>query len=376
MVPFSVPEISDDDVAAVVRVLRSGWLTTGEESKALEEELASYLGAHYVVAVSSCTAALELALRCLGLKPGARVGVPAWTFVATATSAVHLGATPVLLDVDPDTLNLSPEALEAALATGLDAVVPVHFGGVPVAREIHDLCAAAGVPVVEDAAHALGAFDHRGVLRGSGSVAACYSFYATKNLTCGEGGAVVTDQPEIAERVMSLRLHGLTRDAWARYRPGSAGGYDLLEPGIKANLPDILAALARTQLRSFDALQARRRILVTRYRHRLAEVPGVRMVPSVAESDSADHLLVVVLPAAVDRERVRARLATEGVATSVHFPPLHHFDWFRDHAEIGPTGLAVADELAPRALSLPLYPSLHPDDIDRVVASLAAALAE
>ena len=191
---FATPDVTEDDIAAVTKVLRSGWLTTGEESHALEAELAAYLGAAHVVAVSSCTAALEIALRCLDLQPGARVGVPAWTFVATATAAVHTGAQPVILDVEQDTLNLSAVALEAALEAGLDAVVPVHFGGVPVDRTIHDLCAAYGVPVVEDAAHALGARDERGMLRGAGSVAACLSFYATKNLTCGEGGALVTDR--------------------------------------------------------------------------------------------------------------------------------------------------------------------------------------
>jgi dTDP-4-amino-4,6-dideoxygalactose transaminase len=371
---FAAPDINDDDIAAVTRVLRSGWLTTGEESIALEQELASYLDAPYVVAMSSCTAALEVAIRCLDLDPGARVGVPAWTFVATATSVVHAGATPVILDVDADTLNLSPDSLAVALEMGLDAVIPVHFGGVPVPREIHELCASRNVAVIEDAAHALGAHDHRGRVRGQGSVAACLSFYATKNLTCGEGGALVTDRIDIAERALALRLHGLTRDAWARYRPGGPSDYGLLEPGLKANLPDLLAALARSQLLRFDELQGRRRRLVIQYRKLLAAIPGVRCVPGHIAVDGADHLMVIVLPEGADRALVQARLRDEGVPTSVHFPPLHHFEWFRVHGELVASGLPSADSMAARVLSLPLHPGMNPFDVDRVIGALWNAL--
>lgn len=371
---FAAPDVTEDDVAAVTRVLRSGWLTTGEEALALEEELAAHLGARHVVTTSSCTAALEIALRCLDLEPGARVGIPAWTFVATATSVVNAGAQPVILDVDADTLNLDPRALDAALDVGLDAVVPVHFGGVPVAPEVHDLCAARGVPVVEDAAHALGARDHRGPVRGTGSVAACLSFYATKNLTCGEGGALVTDRVDVAERATSLRLHGLTRDAWARYRPGAASGYGLLEPGLKANLPDLLAALARSQLARFDELQARRRARVMEYRSILDGLPGVRCVPERLEVAGADHLMVVVLPEGVDRGVVQAGMRDGGIPTSVHFPPVHHFDWFRQHAAMGPGGAPVADRMASRVLSLPLHPGMTAPDVGRVIGALWTSL--
>jgi dTDP-4-amino-4,6-dideoxygalactose transaminase len=373
-IPFSTPDVDETDIAAVTRVLRSGWLTTGDETLALEAELALRLGVPHVVAVSSCTAALELALRALDLSAGARVGVPTWTFVATALPAVHLGFTPVLLDVDPHTLNLSPASLDAALRGGLDAVVPVHFGGVPVNRAVHELCAAAEVPVIEDAAHALGASDHRGPIAGGGNVGACFSFYATKNLTSGEGGALATDRDEIAERARSLRLHGLSRDAWARYRPDGPADYDLVDPGIKANLPDLLAALARSQLARFDVLQARRRELVERYRDGLACIPGLRTVPAELAPDGADHLMVVLLPAGSDRDAVRASLTAAGIATSVHFRPLHRFAWFAEHAVVGAGGLSVAESLADRALSLPLYPGLRGDDVDRVVAALAAAL--
>ncbi len=373
-VSFADPGITVDDIAAVVRALESGWITTGPECDKLERELATYLGCPYVVGVSSCTAALEIALAWLDLPPGARVAVPTWTFVASAFAAVRNGATPVLVDVDPHTLNMSPASLEAALATGISAVVAVHFGGVAVDRAVHELCAAAGVPVVEDAAHAFGASDHRGRLWGEGSVGACFSFYATKNMTSGEGGALATSSEEVATFARTYRLHGLSAASWSRHLDGANGRYDCAVPGIKANLPDLLAALARSQLARFPDLQARRRTLVERYRAGLAAIPGIEVVPALPVAGAADHLQVVLLEEGTDRDRVAVALADAGVTTSVHFQPLHRFEWFRHNAEIGPGGVPVADRLAGRALSLPLHPALDVADVDRTCNALAGAV--
>jgi dTDP-4-amino-4,6-dideoxygalactose transaminase len=330
------------------------------------------------VAVSSCTAALEIAVAHLGLPRGARIGVPTWTFVSTAMAAYHRGLEPVLLDVDPVTLNLSESSLAAALDSepGLDAVVAVHFAGVAVPRPIHDLCAAAGVPLIEDAAHAMGTRDHRGLIGGRGTAGCCFSFYATKNLTSAEGGALATDDPELADFARSFRLHGLSKDAWNRYRPDAKTlSYDVLGDGLKANLPDVLAAVARVQLRRFDELQARRRMIVDAYRSALADVPGVRLVPGEAEPDSADHLMVVVLPDGTDRSAVQASMQAQGIGTSVHFRPLHTFGWFAEQGVgPGPGGTPVADELAERTLSLPLHPRLSEGDVARVVDSLRSEL--
>lgn len=373
-IAFSTPDITDDDVAAVERVLRSGWLTTGEECLRLEEELAEYLVVDHVVSMSSCTAALETAMAFLALPAGARVGVPTWTFVSSALAPVHSGAVPVLLDVEEDSLNLSVNSLESALAEGLDAVVVVHFGGVPAGDEIRERCAAFDVPLVEDCAHALGASDSRGLIGGQGTAGACFSFYATKNLTSGEGGALATDNPRLAEFARSFRLHGLSRDAWARYRPGASAGYDLIAPGIKGNLPDLLATLGRSHLRRYGELQARRRLLVQRYRHNLATVEGLRCVPAELPEGGADHLMVVLLPKGTERERLASHLNDAGVASSVHFQPLHHFDWFRKNAVFGPGGTGVADDLAARAFSLPLHPGLDTTDVDRICGTLSGAL--
>lgn len=374
-VPFAVPSIDERDVAAVTAVLRSGWLTTGEQCLALEQELADYLAAPHVVAVSSCTAALDIALAALELPPRSRVGVPAWTFVSAGLSVLRSGAVPVVLDVDPATLGVSADAVDAALASGLDALQVTHFAGVPVDAQVHALAAERSKPVIEDAAHALGTRDHRGRVSGAGSVAACYSFYATKNLTSGEGGALATHSEAVARFARSFRLHGLDHDAWARYRPGAKPEYDLVAEGIKANLPDILAALARSQLARFDEMQARRRAAVERYRAHLACIDGVTVIPLQQHEGSADHLMVVLLPEDADRAAVVARLGEMGIGASVHFRPLHHFSRFAARCEIGPAGTATADALAPRALSLPLHADLSDHDVDRVCTALAEVLA-
>jgi len=371
---FALPHIIEADIEAVARVLRTGWLSTGAECAALEAELAERVEAPNVVAVSSCTAALQIAVASLRLPPGSRVGVPTWTFVASASSVVHTGATPVLLDVDPDTLNLAPEAVEAAIADGIDALMVVHFAGTPVDRAVLDLAAAAGIPVIEDAAHALGASDHRGPISGSGTVGACYSFYATKNLTSAEGGALATHDDELARYARSQRLHGLSNDAWGRYRVGANPEYDVVEPGLKANMPDVLAALAHSQLARFDQMQARRREIVTRYRAAVETIPGCTVVPGAPDERSADHLFVLLLPEHVERSDVTAAMATAGIGTSVHFRPVHRFTWFRDHAPLGPTGVAVADRLADRALSLPLHAGMTDREVDRVLDALAGIL--
>jgi dTDP-4-amino-4,6-dideoxygalactose transaminase len=373
-IPFAPPHIVEADIEAVTGVLRGGWLSTGPECAGLEAELAERTGAPHVVAVSSCTTALQIAVASLRLPPGARVGVPTWTFVASASSVVHAGARPVLLDVDADTLNVSPAAVEAAIDEGLDALMVVHFAGQAVDPAVLDLARRAGIPVIEDAAHALGTTDDRGPISGIGTVAACYSFYATKNLTSGEGGALATFDDDLARFARSQRLHGLSNDAWGRYRIGASPEYDVHEPGLKANLPDLLAVLARSQLGRFDEMQARRRAVVRRYRATIEQLDGVGIVPGVPDERSADHLFVIVLPEGVERADVVAGMAAAGIGTSVHFRPVHTFTWFREHAPLGPTGVATADRLAGRTLSLPLHAGLTDPEVDRVLESLVGLL--
>jgi dTDP-4-amino-4,6-dideoxygalactose transaminase len=375
VIEFSPPAVNEDDIEAVVRTLRSGWLTSGDECAALEHDLAELLAAPHAVALNSCTAAMETAFAYLDLPRGARVGVPTWTFAASALAPARLGAQPVLLDVEADTLNLDPAALERALEASLDALVIVHVAGNPVDPRARKAAAEAGVPVVEDAAHALPTTDDRGLIAGQGSVAACFSFYATKNVAGGEGGALTTEDPELATFARSYRLHGLTKETWRRFRDGDDVPHDVVMAGIKANLADPLAALARSQLARLPELQAGRRAAVERYRANLAAVDAVSCLPAERDPGSSDHLMVVLLPEGTDRSAVTAAMDAAGVRTAVHFPPLHHLSWFRDHAEIGPGGTPVADALAPRVLSLPLHPTITDADVDTVCHALADALA-
>jgi dTDP-4-amino-4,6-dideoxygalactose transaminase len=373
---FSLPDITDLEVEAATRALLSGWITTGEESRQLEAELAAYLGVPHVVAVSSATAAIEIAVVNLGLPRGARIGVPTWTFVSTALAPFHRGLVPVLIDVDPDTMNLSPAALDRAIEDGLDAVIGVHFGGTPLAPEIYASCAAAGIPLIEDAAHAFGSSDARGMVAGQGTAGCCFSFYATKNLTCAEGGALATDDPELAAFAESFRLHGMSRDAWARYLPGApTSGYDLLGDGLKANLPDVLAAVARVQLSRFDDFQARRAELGKNYRSQLEDIPGLEIIPRDRPAGSSDHLMMVLLPPGTERTAVQASMTAENIGTSVHFQPLHRFGWFAEHGVVpGPGGTPNSDRAEFRALSLPMHTRLSDDDVDRVCHTLRNAL--
>lgn len=373
-IAFAAPDITDDDIDAVTAVLRSGWLTTGDVCAQLESDLAARLEVPDVVAMSSCTAAIEAAYARLDLPPGSRVGVPTWTFVSSALAPHRAGAAPVLLDVDANTLNLSPASLAAALDAGLEAVVGVHFGGVPLDASVRELCRAAGVPLIEDAAHALGSVDDRGPIAGRGTAGACLSFYATKNLTSAEGGALATDDAELAHFARSYRLHGLSHDSWNRYQPGGRAEYDLEAAGIKGNLPDVLAALARSQLARFDDLQARRRAAVGLYRDALRDLPDVGCIPNSPDPRSSDHLFVIVLPAHVERARVVEVLDEARIKTSVHFRPLHRFAWFREHSTPGPTGVTVAESMADRVLSLPLHPAVGEVEVARVVDALRRAL--
>jgi len=374
-IQINAPTISDADRRAVCDVLDTGWVGTGPECEAFERELAQFLGADHVVCVDSCTAALQLMLDHLALGPHSRVAVPAWTHVATALPAVHRGAQVVLVDCDPHTLAMDVSSLERAISNGIDVAVPVHFAGVPVPRAIWDLCDAHGVLVVEDAAHAFGASDELGLLRGLGSVGAAFSFHATKNLTCGEGGAIVTTDGELASALRHTRLHGLELDAWQREITGTWTMGDLRTPGRKANLPDILAALGRSQLSSFNTRQAHRRVLTDRYLKQLDQIDGISRVPVDRHIGSADHMIVAVLPPGVPRDRIVDFLAGHGISTGLHYAPLHHLSWFRTNATIAPGGLPVCDDLADRALTLPLHASLQLEEIDLVCEHLDAAIA-
>ncbi|MFI7007320.1 DegT/DnrJ/EryC1/StrS family aminotransferase [Streptomyces sp. NPDC050145] len=374
-VSFASTLISQEAQQAAQRVLASGWVTTGRETARFEQEFATYVQARHAVAVSSCTAAIELALRALGLPPQSRVLVPTLTFCGAAEAIIHAGLRPALVDVDPRTGMPSPAtvALAARTCGRPAAMIVLHFAGAP--APLAELAEAAGLPlsrVVEDAAHALGTFvgDRRvGALSG----ATCFSFYATKNLPIGEGGMVTTDDERTAAWIHRARLHGMSADAWRRNALGGNWEYTVEEAGLKANMTDVQAAIGRAQLHHLSGWQRRREAMADRYDDALRQVPGLLLPDRPAHGRHAWHLYVVRVQDAFEmsRDELVKRLAEARIGTSVHFIPLHHMEYFRHTAITPPGGLPGADELFPQLLSLPLHPGLADDAVDRVCAELA-----
>ncbi len=367
-VPFCRTVITAEARRAADRVLRSGWVTMGPETERFEAELAAQLGIEHVVAVSSCTAAIELSLRALGLPAGTGVLTPTITFCGAVGAIARAGLRPVLVDADEATLAVSPETVaDAASRQPVGAMVAQAMAGYPL--DPVPLAAAAGLSpemVIEDAAHGLGA-TVRGQQVGTLSRAGCYSFYATKNLPIGEGGAIVTKDPGLAHWARQARLHGMSHDAWRRYAPGAPAAYRVDQEGYKANLTDLQAAIGRAQLRMFDIWQRRRTELAARYDEELADLPGIILPPRPARGGHAWHLYMIRIRPGFgpSRDETAAGLAAAGVGTSVHFTPVHHYTYFQEL--LGPLpALPVADRLAGELLSLPLHQGLTFHDIDAV----------
>jgi dTDP-4-amino-4,6-dideoxygalactose transaminase len=364
---------------AAQAVLASGWLTTGPEVQAFESEFARTVGARHAVAVSSCTAGLELSLRALRLPPGSPVLVSDYTFCGAVQAVIHAGLLPVLVDVAPETGMPTEETVRAAsrVCGGPAAMMVVHFAGDP--ADVPALAAAACLPssrVVVDAAHALGT-TWRGTPVGSGA-AVCFSFYATKNLPIGEGGMVTTDDEDVAGWLRQARLHGMSADAWRRYLPGGSWQYDVREAGLKANLTDLQAAMGRAQLGWLPRWQRRRADLAARYDELLAPLQGIALPhrPLAEQGTHAWHLYPIrVLPSSgTTRDSVAAHLEARGIGTSVHFTPVHLLGYFSSAALIPTGGLPGAEALFQQELSLPLYPRLGTDAVDRVAGAVAEAL--
>jgi dTDP-4-amino-4,6-dideoxygalactose transaminase len=376
-IPFGVTEVSAEARAGAARVLESGWLTSGPEVLEFEREFASWVQVEHAVAVSSCTAAIELALRGLRLPPGAKVLTTTMTFCGAAHAIVHAGLQPVLADIDPETLMPTPATIAAAVrrAGGADAMLALHYGGAPVPVEEHAEAAALQLSqVVEDAAHALGTWaGDRPV--GSISRATCFSFYATKNLPIGEGGMLTTADPELASDVRQNRLHGMDHDAWRRYQPNGSWHYDVRTVGLKANMTDLQAAIGRGQLAHVETWQHRRAELAGLYDELLARVAGVRRPAWPRQGRHAWHLYVVQVEPPASRDRVIARLAGRGVHCSVHFIPLHRHECYRELLD-GPAAAEYpgAEAAFDSILSLPLYPSLSEREVEIVVHELADAV--
>jgi dTDP-4-amino-4,6-dideoxygalactose transaminase len=370
-VPLADVVVSEEDIAAVADVYRSGWLSMGPQTAALEEEFAAYTGVRHALAVTNGTAALHLICAAAGLGPGDEVVVPSMTFVATVNAIAYTGATPVFADVmglsEP---WLDPDAVEAALTARTTAIMVMAYGGHPgCVQAIAALARERGLVLLEDAAHAIGSRvgeRHLGTL----GLAGAFSFFSNKNLAIGEGGMAITDDDATAARMRLLRSHGMTTLTWDRHR-GHASGYDVVDVGFNYRIDDPRAALARRRLARLDAENARRAALDARYRELLDEVGGVTCaLPPAAAAQLAHHLFTIVLDAGVEREPLRAELAAGGIQTSVHYPPVHRFSI---HADAG-WELPVTEAYGARTVSLPLFATMTDAQQDAVVSVLRAAL--
>jgi dTDP-4-amino-4,6-dideoxygalactose transaminase len=390
-VPFFRPEIDDGDIAAVLDVLRSGWLTTGLRVKEFEAAFARYVGAPHAVAVSSCTAALHLALAALGLRRGQGVVVPTLTFAATAEVVTYCDATPVFVDVEPETLCMDPAALEGTLAgksgraTEIVGGIPVHYGGQMAAMpRLARALRAAGCFVVEDAAHALPAAVHdagtdRWVRVGELADVACFSFYANKTITTGEGGMATTADPALERTIRSLSLHGMSRDAWARFRAGGSWDYAITAAGFKYNMTDLAAALGLRQLARADRFRSRRATIASRYSAALADLEEVEVPRERADRRHAWHLYPLRLRLdrlSTGRDEFIRTLAARGVGTSVHWRPLHMQPFYAERYGYRAEEFPVAFREWQRLVSLPIFPGLSDADIDHVVTTVRDAVAE
>jgi dTDP-4-amino-4,6-dideoxygalactose transaminase len=374
-VPFCRTEITGEAQQAAMRVLASGWVTTGAESFAFEREFGAWVGASHAVAVSSCTAAIEMALTALGLPPGAPVLTPTLTFCGAVQAIIHAGLRPVLVDTDAATLTVSADDVAKAARNGAAAMVIQHMGGYPV--DGAELADAAGIPaanVVEDAAHGLGA-TVRGRPVGGVTRAACFSFYATKNLPIGEGGAITTTDGDLAERWRRMRLHGMSGDSWRRYQRPGTWRYTVQDAGMKANLTDLQAAIGREQLRCLRTWQRRRAAIAVRYDAQLGGIRGLELPPRPVADAHAWHLYILRIhhrAFGINRDTAAERLAEGGIGTSVHFIPVHQLPYFRNRlGREACAELPSADRVFPQLLSLPMHPGLADSDVDRVCAALA-----
>jgi len=377
---YALPSIGDEEIAEVVDSLRSGWITTGPKVKRFESDFAGTVEARHAIAVSSCTAGLHIALTALGIGPGDEVIVPTLTFCSTANVVVHLGARPVLVDVGDD-FHVTPEAIAAAITPRTKAIVPVHFGGQACDLEpIYEIATRYNLPVVEDAAHVVGA-TYQGHPIGSDALATdrgvpaitVFSFYATKNMTTGEGGMIATADDRLAERMRLLALHGMSRDAWRRYTSAGSWHYEVVAAGYKCNMTDLQAALGIHQLRRLDDFIATRQRYARLYDEAFSDLPEIETPGTQADRNHVYHLYVIRLGLerlAIDRAQFIEALKACNIGASVHFIPVHLHPFYQEHFGYRRGDLPRAEAIYDRIVSLPLYPRMTETDVWDVIESV------
>jgi UDP-4-amino-4,6-dideoxy-N-acetyl-beta-L-altrosamine transaminase len=382
--PFSLPLIENDEIEEVVETLRSGWITTGPKVKLFEREFAEYIGCKHAIAVNSCTAALHLALEAIGIGEGDEIITSPMTFAATGEVIRYFKARPVFVDVDSTTMNLDVELLENIVkerwksgdGKRLKAIIPVHYAGYPCDMDaIMSLASRYDLRIVEDAAHAFPTSYKRKMIGTLGDIT-CFSFYATKNITTGEGGMITTENEEYADRMRIMSLHGISKDAWKRYTAEGSWYYEIIAPGYKYNLTDIAAGLGIAQLKKADAFLKRRMQIAERYREAFQELDELDL-PLVYEGKEGTthswHLYVIRLnlhQLKIDRNKFIDELRRKGIGTSVHFIPLHIHPYYRETYGYQSGDFPVAYKTYQRIISLPIYARMTDDDVERVIESV------
>jgi len=379
-IPFAKVDCSGNELKYIQEVLNSGWMTTAGKTQLLEKKFSEYIGSKFACAVNSCTAALHLALEAIGIGPEDKVLVPSMTFTASAEIIRYLGADPVFYDVDYATRLATPDILKDALShhPGIKAVMIVHFGGQAADMDaILPLCRSRGVRIIEDAAHA---FPSRrsGKWIGTFGDITCFSFYANKTITTGEGGMLVTDDETLFKRCKVMRLHGIDRDIWNRFTTDeSTWEYDVVAPGFKYNLADLNAAVGLAQLERAETMRKARQRCAAKYFELLRDCPHLDLPGlEVAMEDHAWHLFPVVLrsSAPVSRNRMIELLFERGIGTSVHYKPLHRMSYYRERYGLQPEAFPNTERIWQGTFTLPIYPSLRTEDVEYISETLRAIL--
>lgn len=372
--PFSVPSMGEDEIAAVAEVLRSGWITTGPKCQQLESAFSQYVGAKHAIAVSSATGGMHVTLMALGIGAGDEVITPSHTWVSTLNVITLLGAEPVMIDVDRDTLMVQPAEIEAAITPKTKAIIPVHYAGAPAdLTALREIAARHNIPLIEDAAHAVGTRFGEHMVGAQGT--AIFSFHAIKNMTCAEGGMVVTDDDELADKVRCFKFHGLAVDAFDRQALGRKPQAEVVAPGYKYNLADINAAIALVQLEKLPAMNARRQQLVARYLQALQGSPLLPLKVPAYPHQHAWHLFMVRVDESlcgIDRNTMMEKLKEHGIGTGLHFRAAHTQKYYRE--KYPDLSLPNTEWNSASLMTLPLFPDMQDSDVDRVVKALSDIL--
>ncbi|WP_277976244.1 UDP-4-amino-4-deoxy-L-arabinose aminotransferase [Pantoea endophytica] len=368
--PFSRPSLGEEELAAVKSVFESGWITTGPKNAELEEAFCQLTGNQHAIAVSSATAGMHVTLLALGIQPGDEVITPSLTWVSTINIITLLGATPVMIDIDRDTLMVTPQLIEAAITPRTRAIIPVHYAGAPADVDaIRAIGERYGIPVIEDAAHATGCY-YQGKHVGEQGTA-IFSFHAIKNMTCAEGGLIVTDDAALADRMRSLKFHGLGVDAYDRHTHGRKPQAEVIMPGFKYNLPDISAAIALVQLKKLPAINQRRAAIAQRYLTELADTPFLPLAQPEWRHHHAWHLFIIRVDEArcgISRDALMETLKAQDIGTGLHFRAAHTHKYYRERYP--QLSLPHTEWNSDRICSIPLFPDMRDEDVTRVISAL------